>query len=298
MSDDSGARSQTNKPPSPASRFLVGILGTLFTLLAICTLVLTKPYFVRAVRRLETARQQRVAVDAVDHTSEKRRLARKPKLRECWVDCQGLEGIRLHDDHRTTWADLQVCLHTSPSKCLPSLTLRCGIQPLSADLEYTPPPPAYTSVAPVVVDPFARLPIRSPGTRDSSWPVHPVQLPPHQPHQRPWTPNSDRHIQLTLFVAMPTPSRPLYSPRSRSRSRPSSSRHLASTSTSPSPSRTHHDLPSPGILSSPYTHKSAFTGANIQQELTLGLTTTPFIPDLRPSLPSSASVAQKQPRPS
>ena len=71
-----------------------------------------KPYFLRAIRLLETARQQRVAVE-IDRSIEKRRLARKPKLQECWIDCQELEGIRLHDNHHTTWADLQVCLHTS-----------------------------------------------------------------------------------------------------------------------------------------------------------------------------------------
>ena len=108
MSD--GARTQTNKSGDPASRFLVGILGTLFTLLAICTIVLSKPYFVRAIRGLETARQQRVAVD---RTIEKRRLARRPKLQECWIDCEGLEGIRLRDNYGTTWAELLVSLHAS-----------------------------------------------------------------------------------------------------------------------------------------------------------------------------------------
>jgi hypothetical protein len=278
MSVSDGARSpsQTNKPGSPASRFLVGVLGTLFTLLAICTLVLTKPYVVRAVRRLETARQQRVAVD---HTIEKRKLARKPKLQECWIDCQGLEGIRLDESHGTMWSDLQVCLHTSHPIEMSFVDVEMwAIQPLSADLEHTPPP-AYTTVAPVVADPFARLPIRSPGTERTEptrpWRVRRPQPQP-QPHQRPWTPNSDGLVQLTLFVAMPTPSRPLFSPRSRP-----SSRHPE-----------YHDL------SSPYTHQNSFTGTNIHQELTLGLTSTPFIPDFGSSLSSSASEAQKQPGPS
>lgn len=103
-------QTQTNRSREPTSRFLLGILGTLFALLVICTVVLTKPYFIRVVRRLETARQQRVVVD---RTIEKRRLARKPKLLECWIDCEGLGEIRLHDNYGTTWADLQVCLHTS-----------------------------------------------------------------------------------------------------------------------------------------------------------------------------------------
>ena len=109
MSD--GAQSQRNRSSDPASQFLVGILGTLFGLLAICTIVLMKPYVVRAIHGLETARQQQDV--AVERTIEKRRLVRRPKLQECWIDCEALEGIRLHDNHGTTWADLQVCLHTS-----------------------------------------------------------------------------------------------------------------------------------------------------------------------------------------
>ena len=115
MSDGTQSQSQSqshlqkNESSSPASRFLLGILGTVFTLLAICTIVLMKPYFLRAIRLLET-RQQRVVVD---RTIEKRRVVRKPKLRECWIDCEGLGGFRLHDNHDTSWADLQVCLHTS-----------------------------------------------------------------------------------------------------------------------------------------------------------------------------------------
>lgn len=114
--DGDGARlqtqthAQTNTSSEPTSRFLLGILGTLCALLVICTVVLTKPHFIRVARRLETARQQQVVVD---RTIEKRRLARKPKLRECWIDCKVLGGIRLHDNYGTTWADLQVCLHTS-----------------------------------------------------------------------------------------------------------------------------------------------------------------------------------------
>ena len=107
---DGASQSQKNESSSPALRFLLGILGTVLTLLAICTIVLMKPYFLRAIRLLGTPREQRVAVD---RTIEKRRLARKPRLRECWIDREGLEGIKLHDNHDTTWADLQVCLHTS-----------------------------------------------------------------------------------------------------------------------------------------------------------------------------------------
>jgi hypothetical protein len=112
MSDAPPAVWNNNKPSGsePASRFLVGVLGTLLVLLALCTIVLTKPYFVRAVRRLETARRQR---DAVDRSIEKRRLARRPKLRECWIDFEELEGIKPHDNYGATWAGLQVCLHTS-----------------------------------------------------------------------------------------------------------------------------------------------------------------------------------------
>lgn len=110
MSD--GAQAQRNRSSDPASRFLIGILGTLFGLLAICTIVLMKPYVVRAIHRIDTARQQQTSV-AVGRTIEKRRLARRPKLQECWIDCEALEGIRIHDSYGTTWADLQVCLHTS-----------------------------------------------------------------------------------------------------------------------------------------------------------------------------------------
>ena len=114
MSDSAQtAQTQTNnnnKSGDPASRFLVGILGTLFALLAICTIVLLKPRFLRAIGRLETARQQRVAVD---HTIEKRRRARKPKLRDCWIDSERRGGNRSHGDYGTRWADLQVRLHAT-----------------------------------------------------------------------------------------------------------------------------------------------------------------------------------------
>ena len=110
MSD--GAQSQRNRSSDPASRFLIGILGSLFGLLAICTIVLMKPYVVQAIHRLDTARSQQQRV-AVDRAVEKRRLVRRPELRECWIDREALEGIGLHDNHGTTWADLQVCLHTS-----------------------------------------------------------------------------------------------------------------------------------------------------------------------------------------
>src|SRR5258706_3769249 len=108
MSDN--AQSKKNRSSDYAWRSLVGALGTFFGLLAICIVALTIPCFVRAMARLETARQQRVAVD---RTIEKRMLPRRPKLRECWIDCEALKGIGLHDNHGTTWADLQVCLHTS-----------------------------------------------------------------------------------------------------------------------------------------------------------------------------------------
>ena len=119
-----GVQSPMNKTGNPASRFLIGILGTVIALLTICTVVLVKPYFVRATHRLETAHQQRVTVDA---TIEKRRLARKPRLRECWIDGERLEESILHGDYGTRWADLQVRLHVS----MPSIEI-----PL-VDVEYS-----------------------------------------------------------------------------------------------------------------------------------------------------------------
>lgn len=97
------------KSADPASRFLVGILGTLFVLIAICTVVLIKPHLVRAIRRLETAGEQRVAVE---RTIEKRRLARKPRLRNCWIN--GEERLENYNNYGTRWADLQVRFHARP----------------------------------------------------------------------------------------------------------------------------------------------------------------------------------------
>jgi hypothetical protein len=98
---------QSNKSPDPASRFLVGILGALSILFFICAVALVKPFLVRGIRRFETAHQQSVVVD-VDRTIEKRRLARRPRLRECWIDDGSLEGERVHSGHAARLADLQV----------------------------------------------------------------------------------------------------------------------------------------------------------------------------------------------
>lgn len=140
--------------------------------------------------------------------------------------------------------------------------------------------------------PVAISPVRPPRTEPTTCPAQPVQ-PPHHSHQRPSMPNPGDLVQLTVFVAMPTPSRPF----STSRSCPCSP-HLASTSTSPSPSHTYHDHPFAGTLSSPHTHQSSLTGFNVQQELTLAVTITPFIPDLLPSPFFSTPETQKQPGPS
>ena len=157
---------------------------------------------------------------------------------------------------------------------------------MGAELEYTPPP-AYTSLASVVAEPAAGPPMGTPAAGLTRPRVQPVQLP-CQLYQRPSTPNPGGFVQLTVFIAMPTPSRPLYVSCPRPYSR-----HLASTSTSPSPSpsRTYHNHPSPSALTSPHTHQISFPGINFQQELTLGVTITPFIPDPLPSPSSSAAKA-------
>jgi hypothetical protein len=156
------------------------------------------------------------------------------------------------------------------------------MQPLGAELEYAPPP--------VIAAPSPIRPPRTEITRPCPVPA-PVKPapPPHQPPpQRVWTPNPDNLVQLTVFIAMPTPTRPLYT----SHPRPQSRGLAASTSSQPPPpSPTYHDHSFPGTRTSPHSHQLCFTGMNIQQELTLGVTTTPFMPDSVLSSPSSAAGA-------